>query len=230
MKHDDSQVLKEQRLGGAAALYLAVAYLVAIPFFLVVVKYQEATDPVSKFTLLATHASSLRIFTYSAYIVFGLVLATLSIVLHDRFKADSLVTARLVAAWGLIWACLLIASGAIYVVGMDYVIALHSLDPVTALNSWGSIEAVVDGLGGAGGEILGGPWVIAVSIAGFKSRKIPRALVILGFFSGLSGLVSVLPPLRDAAQLFGLTQIVWLACIGIHLVRSSSKALKLLKD
>ena len=35
----------QQRVGGVAALNLAAAYLVAMPFFLVVVKYQSVADP-----------------------------------------------------------------------------------------------------------------------------------------------------------------------------------------
>lgn len=227
MRDADNQVCGEQRLGGMAALYLATAYLVAIPYFLAVVKYQEATDPVSKFALLVTHAGSLKVFTYISYIIFGMVLAALSLVLHDRFKDQALVHARLVAVWGLIWACLLVANGMIYCVGMDHVLGLHSVDPAGALASWGTIEAVVNGLGGAGGEILGGPWVIVASIAGIRSRTFPRWIATLGIFSGLLGLLSVLPPVRETAQLFGITQILWLAGLGIHLLRSGLTAGKM---
>jgi len=41
-----------QKAGGIAALYIAVAYLAAIPYFLVLVSYQSVVDPVQKVILL----------------------------------------------------------------------------------------------------------------------------------------------------------------------------------
>ena len=43
-----------QRAGGIAALYVAVAYLAAIPYFVLLVDYPSATDPVSKVAILRT--------------------------------------------------------------------------------------------------------------------------------------------------------------------------------
>ena len=39
------RLLDRQRVGGMAALYLAVAYLAAIPYFLLVLDYQGVVDP-----------------------------------------------------------------------------------------------------------------------------------------------------------------------------------------
>jgi hypothetical protein len=41
-----------QKAGGIAALYIAVAYLAAIPYFLVLVNYPSVVDPVQKVILL----------------------------------------------------------------------------------------------------------------------------------------------------------------------------------
>ncbi len=37
-----------QRVGGLAALYLALAYLIAMPYFLIAVDYLNVTDPARK--------------------------------------------------------------------------------------------------------------------------------------------------------------------------------------
>ena len=37
--------VRRQKVGGVAALYLAAAYLVAMPFFLLFVKYPESWTP-----------------------------------------------------------------------------------------------------------------------------------------------------------------------------------------
>lgn len=41
-----------QRAGGIAALYIAVAYLAAIPYFLLLVNYPGVVDPVQKVALV----------------------------------------------------------------------------------------------------------------------------------------------------------------------------------
>jgi hypothetical protein len=128
--------------------------------------------------------------------------------------------ARVIAGWGIVWSCLLIASGAVNNMGMEYVVSLHPKDAAGAASAWQVIESVVDGLGGAGGEALGGPWVLLVSLAGLRSNRMPKALNWLGLVTGIAGLVSNIPPLREGAVVFGVLQIPWLAWLGIVLLRA----------
>ena len=50
-----------RRAGGFAALYVAVAYLAAIPYFVFLVDYPSATDPEDKVALLVDHHTSLYV-------------------------------------------------------------------------------------------------------------------------------------------------------------------------
>ena len=108
--------------------------------------------------------------------------------------------------------------------GMEYVVRLHATDAAGAASAWQVIESVANGLGGAGGEALGGPWVLLVSVAGLRSRRLPRSLNWLGLAAGIVGLASNVPPLREVAALFGLVQIPWLAWLGIVLLRAKPEA------
>ena len=159
MERTSGRRLSHQHVGGMAALYLAVAYLATIPYFLVVLDYQSVVDPAAKLALLVAHQGSLYAFNILAYVVFGLVLAVLALALYDRLKGETLAIARVIAGWGIIWSCLLIASGTISNMGMEYVVNLHVQDATGAATAWQVIESIVDGLGGGGGEALGGPWV-----------------------------------------------------------------------
>lgn len=217
------RLLDRQRVGGMAALYLAVAYLAAIPYFLLVLDYQGVVDPAAKLALLVAHQGSLYAFNLLAYVVFGLVLAVLALALYDRLKVDTPSMARVVAGWGIIWACLLIASGTVYNIGMEYVVSLYGTDAAGAAAAWQVIESIADGLGGAGGEALGGPWVLLVSLAGLRSKRLPAALSWLGLATGAVGLASNVPPLRESAQLFGILQMAWLAWLGIALLRAKPR-------
>lgn len=40
--------VRQQKVGGLAALYLAAAFVAAMPYFLVFVKYPSVVDPVEK--------------------------------------------------------------------------------------------------------------------------------------------------------------------------------------
>ena len=51
----------QQKASGLAALYLAAAYLLAIPFFLVVVDYMSVTDPAAKVALLVADHGSVQL-------------------------------------------------------------------------------------------------------------------------------------------------------------------------
>lgn len=209
-----------QHIGGLAALYLAAAYLATIPYFLVVLDYPSVSDATAKLALLVAHQGSLYAFNLLAYVVFGLVLAVLTLALYVRLRDDTPAMARVIAGWGIIWSCLLIASGTVSNMGMEYVVALHLVDAAGATAAWQIIEAIVNGLGGAGGELLGGSWVLLVSLAALSSRCLPRALSWLGLATGAVGLASNVPPLRESAVLFGLMQIVWFVWLGVVLLRT----------
>ncbi|NMM22028.1 MAG: hypothetical protein HHJ11_00765 [Phycicoccus sp.] len=44
--------VRQQKAGGVAALYIAAAYLVAMPYFLIASDYKDLVDPAQKVTLL----------------------------------------------------------------------------------------------------------------------------------------------------------------------------------
>lgn len=69
---------------------------------------------------------------WQAYVSFGLVLTVLALALHDRLIGDSRPLARVIAGWGILWSGLLIASGTIANMGMEYVVGLREQDAAGA--------------------------------------------------------------------------------------------------
>lgn len=223
MEQTHQRLLSDQRVGGLAALYLALAYLAAMPYFLVVLNDQGVVDPAARLALLVNHQGSLYLINLITYVVFGLVLTVLALALAERFSDATPAMARVIAGWGIIWSCLLIASGTVANLGMESVAALYVKDAAGAVSAWQIIEPIADGLGGGGGEALGGPWMLLVSLAGLRSQRLPRALNWLGLATGAAGLVSNLPALRESAVVFGLLQIVWFIWLGIVLLRTKQQ-------
>jgi Domain of unknown function (DUF4386) len=221
----------QQRIGGVAALYLGAAFLLAMPFFLVVVDYPGATDAADKVALLASNHASMHVVYLITYVIFGVVLAVLALALHARLRASAPALMRVATAVGLMWAVVLVASGMVFNAGMAAVVDVYSTNPDQAASMWQAIEPVAQGLGsGSGGEFLGGLWVLLVSIASLRGGSLPRSLGWLGLAVGTAGLLSIVPLLSAAAYAFGLLLIVWFAWLGIAMLRSSARAHRQLAD
>ena len=218
----------QQKLGGLAALYLAAAYLLAMPFFLLVVDYPSVVDPVEKVALLASNHVSMHVMYLVTYVVLGIVLAVLALALYQRLRTAAPVVMQVATAVGLMWAFVLVASGMVFNAGMAAAVDLYPASPDQAASVWRAIEPVAQGLGGSGGELLGGLWVLLVSFAVLRGSALPKPLGWLGLAVGLVGIVSVVPPLKDAAIAFGLLQIAWFVWLGVGMLRTAERTERLL--
>ena len=113
---------------------------------------------------------------------------------------------------GIIWAGSLIASGMVANAALTSVVALNAKDPAQAALTWQGIESVIDGLGNANGEILGGLMTLLVSLAALRAGGLPKGLNILGLLVGTVGIISLIPGLTGT-----LGRSFWLG--PDHLVR-----------
>lgn len=210
-----------QKMGGIAALYAGVAFIVGMLGFLLVVGWPD--DPVQQVAVLVNNQVSLHILYVIVYQVWAVFLVVLTLALYERLKADSPAVMQTATAIGIIWATVVIASGMIFNIGMDNVVDLYGDHPAQATTVWLVIESVSDAIGG-GNEILGGLWVLLISWAALQSRGLPRALNYLGIVIGAAGILSALPGLGDVGLIFGLVQIVWFIWVGIVMLRGGPGA------
>jgi hypothetical protein len=213
-----------QKMGGFAALYSGIALLVAMVGFLLVVGTLDVSDPVQKVAQLVDNQTLLYILMLISYVIWGIVFAVLVLALNERLKTDSHAMMQIATAIGLIWACIVIASGQVYNLGMGVVVDLYGKDPAQAATVWMAIESVVNGLGSAGGEILGGIWVLLVSWAALRAGEFSKALNYLGVLISVAAFISAVPGLSLVAAIFGLGKIVWSLWLGIVLLSSSKNA------
>lgn len=220
MKQEDkSSMTQLQKWGGVAALYEALAYVIGMVGFILVVNLSEIADPLQKVAAIAENQSFLSLLHLIVYVVWGASLVVLSLALHERLGGSSSAIARTATAFGLIWATLVIASGMIYNIGMETVVSLQASDPTQAATVWLAIEAVFNGLGG-GVEIVGGIWVLLLSWAALRNGGLPRALNYFGLLVSAAGLMTVVPALGEiGGMVFGLTQIIWFVWVGIAMLR-----------
>lgn len=213
-----------QKSGGLAALYLAVAYLVGLVLFIVVLNYANIDNPAQKAALVVEQQMVIFATNLLLYVFFGVFLVVLALALYDRLKATAPALMQVATVVGVIWAGSLVASGMISNAGLEPTAALYAVDPAQAALTWQGVEIVANGIGNGNGEILGGVWMLLVSLAALRSGGLPKALCILGLLTGAVGIISLLPGLTDLVALFGLSQLVWYAWVGIVLLRSDPVA------
>lgn len=210
-----------QKFGGFAALYLAIAYLIGIVLFLVVLDYPSIIDPAQKVALLIEKQMVIFSTNLLMYVFFGVFLIVLSLALYDRLKSSAPAIMQVATVIGIIWAGSLIASGMVSNAGIAPVVALYAKDPAQAALTWQVIESVASGLGNGNGEILGGLLTLLVSLAALRTGGLPKGLNILGLLVGAVGIITILPGLTDLVGVFGLSQLIWFVWLGIVLLRSN---------
>lgn len=215
-----------QKMGGVAALYEAAAYLIALVGYLLVVGTMDVVDPVEKVSTLVNNQAFLYILNLISYIFWGFFQIALALALYERLKAGSPALVQTATGIGLVWACVIIASGMISNVGMATVVDLYAKDPQQAATVWLAIESVANGLSGASGETLGGTWVLLSSLVALRVGELPKVLNYFGVVLGLAGLLSTVPSLfMPVVFVFALGKIVWLIGLGIVMLRSRTSAI-----
>jgi hypothetical protein len=210
-----------QKFGGIAALYMAIAHLIGIVIFLIVLDYLNITDPAQKVALNIEKQTVIFSTNLLMYVFFGFALIVLSLALYDRMKSGAPALMQVATAIGIIWAGSLIASGMVANAGLATIVPLYAKDPAQAALTWQGIESVANGLGNANGEILGGLWTLLVSVAALRAGNLPKGLNIIGLLVGTVGIITIIPALNALTGVFGLGQIVWFLWLGIVLLRGN---------
>jgi hypothetical protein len=211
-----------QKFGGFAALYMALAHLMGLIIFIVILDYISITDLTQKVAMNVNNQAVVFSTNLLMYVFFGFFLIVFSLALYNRLKAGAPALIQVATVIGIIWAGSLIASGMVANAALTSVVALNVTDPTQAALTWQGIEPVIDGLGNANGEILGGLMTLLISLAALRSGELSKALNILGLVVGTVGIISLVPVLTGTlGPVFGLAQIIWFIWMGIVLIRGS---------
>jgi len=210
-----------QKMGGVAAILEALIYVSAFVFWGVVWDSPSSgTDVAQKLAFLKENQVILTIVNFIMYVVFGVFLAVLVLALHERLKDNVKALSQMASVFGLLWVGLVIASGMIVNIGLGNVIELSVKEPEHARSVWLAVNAIVEGIGG-GNEIVGGLWVLLLSVAALIGNALSTKLNYLGVFIGLAG-ISTVYPADILTAVFGLSQIVWFTWLGIIMLREPS--------
>jgi hypothetical protein len=212
-----------QRAAGIAGFVTAATYVVGLGLIGVYLAPQGYLDvqgsPEDSLAFLLDHQVMLYTWDLVLYLVGGIALVSLVLGVHSRLRTGAAALSQTASVVGHLWACLLLASGLIALVGQRAVVELAATDSAMAASTWSSVSVVQSALGG-GIEIVGAVWVMLVSVAGIRSRILGYGLGALGIGIGVAGAWTIVPPAAEyAGALFGLGLIVRFVWMGVTLLR-----------
>lgn len=202
---------------GICAIFLALIYIGAFIYFGVFWAYPHTAEVSDQLRYLSDNHLLIGAIYFSIYILFGVVLSVLVLGLYEKhsiYKPRFL--SKIATLFGALWVGLVIASGMIFVSGLGSVIDLAPTNVERASETWHIVTLLTESLGG-GNELVGGIWVLLISLCNLSSKIFSRWLNYLGLFVGASGIATVYP--ADVfTEIFGISQIVWFVWVGISFI------------
>lgn len=210
------------KAGGFAALIQALCYVCGFAMLATVMNPGDIAgwSQVQKLAFVLERETLFQFWNIVIYVVFGIALVVLTTVLHRLLGGRDALLMAIASPFGFIWSGLVIASGMVASVGVSAVALMFARDAEEAAAAWSVIGTVQDGLGG-GVEVVGGVWVLLVSLSSFLSgRVLPKWVNGVGLVVGAAGIATVVPGLSALGAVFGLLQIVWFVAIGVVLLRA----------
>ncbi|MDP5137836.1 hypothetical protein ORJ04_17930 [Rheinheimera baltica] len=206
------------RAGGIAAIGMALCYISVAVIFFGLLAVPEGLDSLGRMQFYLQQEYLLVSIGWGiGYLLFGVLLAILLQALRQAMPQNQSAVAALAERFGNIWVMLMMASGMVALVGMNMTLRLLDSSTDQALALYNTSNLLTNALGG-GIELVGGLWVLLLSIAGLQQQRFAKALHLLGLIVGSLGILTVLhtvPYLKDA---FGITQLIWFIWLGIILL------------
>jgi hypothetical protein len=213
-----------QKMGGIGAFIAAGTFVVGLAMFVTIFgDFVSTSDPAAAVEFVSNNQAALYVWNITIHIVFGIVLVPLALAIADRLRGAHSPLARVASVFGLIWSGVIISTGMIINIAYATVNGLQGTNPEMAATVWTTLDAVTNGLGG-GNEVLGGVWVLGISIVALRERLFARWVNYLGVVMGVSGLVTVVPALEEVGAIFGLGLIVWFVAVGINLIKDRGRS------
>lgn len=214
----------------AAAIGMALCYLSMFLLFGLVLQAPSSAHFADKIRFIADNRTLISLGYCSGYLLLGVFLLITVQALQQKMQLAHSNLLNTGSWFGIIWVMLMLASGMVQLVGLETMLSLYNSGSPQAEALFYSYNTVVNGLGG-GIELVGGLWVLLVSIAGLRHRRLPAGLHWLGMVVGLFGVLTLLPltvfkQLAGMNDLFGLSQLVWFIWLGIALKPISKVANK----
>lgn len=211
-----------KQIGGIAALVCAATYIFGFVLLMTVLAEtgmgSDDIEAAAVVRFTVENQGLMIVWNTVIYVVNALALALLVAALASRLKSVSPDWGTVTLGFGLMWTTLVLGAGMLGNVTTERVVALAATDLDAATQTWEILHSVELGLGG-GNEIAGSVWIFCVSLAALLHRVFGKVVIGLGLLTGLSGLLTIFPPLGEVTgAVFGLGAIAWFIAVGLALL------------
>jgi hypothetical protein len=220
------------RIGGIAIILFAVLYFAGFVFASPIVGLEDGDNPAVSLEFLRQHSDFYFLSgiasVLAAITLIGAVLSIADTVLQP---SSSLMT-RVTSTLGLFAAAFFFGHGVLRIQAPGTLLYIEGLNHDWGLSAYLAVQmAGTQGLGSAG-IFAFSTWAIGLSLAGWRSRKLPLALSLLGLLPALPwlmGLLGRLGFLPDNLWLLYIGSIIlgiplWCIALGVVLLRWKSTA------
>jgi hypothetical protein len=208
---------KLQKTAGFAAISEALIYVTIFALYGTVLDMPAGLNMAQKLAFLDINQSLLFVSNLLGYVIFGILLAVIVLALHERLKSSAALLTQLASIFGILWVGLVVTSGMLANIGLNTVLKLSLTEPEQTRSLWLSVTTMTEALGG-GNELVGGMWVLLISLAGLKAKALPKTLHYLGIAVGVAGIATCYPA-DGLTEIFGISQIIWFGCLGVAMLR-----------
>ncbi|NVK57209.1 MAG: hypothetical protein HWE26_16530 [Alteromonadaceae bacterium] len=210
------------RCGAFAYFGMPLCYIGMFVIFGILLSVPQAADLSQKIACIASQQSMLSVAYVLGYLIFGCLLLVAVQATQARLNVASSHLLDFASAFGFIWVVLMMCSGMLALVGLNTMVTLFSQGSTHAETLFYVYTTVVNGLGGVI-ELVGGIWVLGLSVCGLKTKQLAKGLNYFGCLVGVLGictLIQTVPGFKDA---FGLCQILWFIFMGVALFKSNTE-------
>lgn len=208
-----------QKAGGLAALLHAAAYVVGLVLGIIVIFPLLDAPPEQYLAFVTENQTLVYLWNLISYWGSAITLVVMVLALYERLKDRAAALAQTAAAFGLIWASLIIASGNLMLHNLGVVAALYGSNPTQAVTAWTALQSVETGIT-SGNELVGSLWVLLLSLAALRTGQLNRGLNYLGVILSIAGMLTIVPALYGSlVMVFGPGMVIWSIWLGIVLLR-----------
>lgn len=197
---------------------LPLCYLGMFIIFGLALDFPQSGNINEKIAYITSQELILSLGYIIGYLVFGCLLLVAVQATHNRLNSKSAQLLKYASAFGFIWVVLMMCAGMIALVGLNTMIKLYTQGNPHAETLFLIYSTLTNALGG-GIELVGGLWVLLISVHALKSSQLSKGLNWLGLVVGFLGVSTIYQGIPEFKDLFGLLQIIWFVMMGWALIK-----------
>lgn len=214
--------IRLRRIGAIALIMMPLCYLCMFVIYGAFLSLPQTEILNDKIAYLAANKGIINVANMVGYLVFGCLLLVAVQAIHNTLSLRCSHVLNSASIFGLIWVVLMMCSGMTALVGMQTMINLFSEGKQSAETVFITYTTIANALGG-GIELVGGMWVLLVSICALRQQRFKKPLCLFGFLVGLLGILTVFQELPGMKEAFGLSQIIWFIWFGLAMLLTMSQ-------